>query len=84
MPFLRLLPAYAFSYELLYIARMIGGLAFGAALILAPMYIAEISSAENRGMLVSTNSEYRFGLLCRFFEQLLFQPTQWRSRQHTE
>ena len=45
--------AYAFSYESLYIARMIGGLAFGAALILAPMYIAEISSAENRGMLVS-------------------------------
>lgn len=45
--------AYAFSYESLYIARMIGGVAFGAALILAPMYIAEISSAENRGMLVS-------------------------------
>ena len=41
--------AYASSYEMLYIARMIGGLAFGAALILAPTYIAEISSAENRG-----------------------------------
>ena len=37
---------------MLYIARMIGGLAFGAALILAPMYIAEISNAENRGKLV--------------------------------
>ncbi len=45
--------AYATSYEMLYIARMIGGLAFGAALILAPTYIAEISSAENRGKLVS-------------------------------
>jgi len=45
--------AYASSYEMLYIARMIGGLAFGAALILAPTYIAEISSAENRGKLVS-------------------------------
>ncbi len=45
--------AYANSYEMLYIARMIGGLAFGAALILAPTYIAEISSAENRGKLVS-------------------------------
>ena len=32
---------------------MIGGLAFGAALILAPTYIAEISSSENRGKLVS-------------------------------
>ena len=48
-----LLSAYALSYEMLYIARMIGGLAFGAALILAPTYIAEISTAENRGKLVS-------------------------------
>ena len=48
-----LFSAYASSYEMLYIARMIGGFAFGAALILAPMYIAEISNAENRGKLVS-------------------------------
>jgi MFS family permease len=45
--------AYAVSYETLYIARMVGGLAFGAALVLAPTYIAEISTAENRGKLVS-------------------------------
>ena len=48
-----LLSALATSFEMLYIARMIGGLAFGTALILAPTYIAEISSAENRGKLVS-------------------------------
>ncbi len=48
-----LFSAYAISYEMLYIARMIGGLAFGAALILAPTYIAEISTAKNRGKLVS-------------------------------
>ncbi|MFY9242228.1 MAG: sugar porter family MFS transporter [Polaribacter sp.] len=48
-----LLSAYANSYEMLYIARMIGGLAFGAALVLAPMYIAEVSSAKNRGKLVA-------------------------------
>ncbi len=48
-----ILSAYAMSFEMLYIARMIGGLAFGAALILAPTYIAEISSAKNRGKLVS-------------------------------
>ena len=47
------LSALAPSYEMLYIARMIGGFAFGAALVLAPMYIAEISTAENRGKLVS-------------------------------
>ena len=51
--FSALTSAYAISYEMLYIARMIGGLAFGAALILAPTYIAEISTAENRGKLVS-------------------------------
>ncbi len=48
-----ILSAYAGSYEMLYIARMIGGLAFGAALILAPTYIAEIANAKNRGTLVS-------------------------------
>lgn len=48
-----ILSAYAISYEMLYIARMIGGVAFGAALILAPTYIAEISTSENRGKLVS-------------------------------
>lgn len=45
--------AIASSYEMLYIARMIGGLAFGAALVLAPMYIAEISTKDNRGKLVA-------------------------------
>ena len=48
-----IMSAYASSYEMLYIARMIGGVAFGAALILAPTYIAEISTSENRGKLVS-------------------------------
>lgn len=48
-----LLSAIATSYEMLYIARMIGGLAFGAALVLAPMYIAEVSIAKNRGKLVA-------------------------------
>lgn len=48
-----ILSAYAVSYEMLYIARMIGGVAFGAALILAPTYIAEISTSKNRGKLVS-------------------------------
>lgn len=48
-----LFSAYATSFQMLFIARMIGGLAFGAALVLAPMYIAEISSAKNRGKLVA-------------------------------
>jgi MFS family permease len=45
--------AFATSYEMLYMARMVGGLAFGAALVLAPMYIAEVANAESRGKLVS-------------------------------
>jgi len=48
-----ILSAYATSYEMLYIARMIGGFAFGTALIVAPTYIAEISTPANRGKLVS-------------------------------
>ena len=48
-----LLSACAVNYEMLSLARMIGGLAFGSALILAPMYIAEISTARNRGISVS-------------------------------
>ncbi|WP_027392829.1 sugar porter family MFS transporter [Aquimarina latercula] len=47
------LSAYAISYWVLWWARFIGGAAFGAALILAPMYIAEVSTAKNRGKLVS-------------------------------
>lgn len=45
--------AYAGSYETLYIARVIGGIAFGAALVIAPTFISEISSAKRRGTLVS-------------------------------
>ncbi|MCZ0953254.1 MAG: MFS transporter, partial [Rhodospirillaceae bacterium] len=36
-------------------ARMLGGLGVGAALIIAPMYIAEISPAKIRGRMVSFN-----------------------------
>ncbi|MEM8893366.1 MAG: sugar porter family MFS transporter [Bacteroidota bacterium] len=45
--------ALAPSYEVLVIARMIGGLAFGAALVLAPIYIGELAPADMRGKLVS-------------------------------
>ena len=45
--------AYAGGYVDLVVARMLGGVAFGAALVLAPVYIAEIAPAEHRGRLVS-------------------------------
>lgn len=60
--------AYSISYETLYIARMIGGLAFGAALILAPTYIAEISNSKNRGTLVSVQ---QLNIVLGFFAAFL-------------
>ena len=61
------LTPYAVSYESLYLSRMLGGLAFGAALILAPTYIAEISTAQNRGKLVSIQQlNIVLGFLLRF------------------
>lgn len=65
--------AYATSYEMLYIARMIGGFAFGAALILAPTYIAEISTAKSRGKLVSIQQlNIVLGFFAAFLSNYLF------------
>lgn len=47
--------ALAPDYLTLVIARMLGGLGVGAALIIAPMYIAEIAPADVRGRMVSFN-----------------------------
>lgn len=47
--------ALAESYVTLVIARVIGGLGVGGALLIAPIYIAEIAPAEKRGRLVSFN-----------------------------
>ena len=68
-----ILSALAVSYEILYIARMIGGFAFGSALVVAPMYIAEISIAENRGKLVSLQQlNIVFGFFAAFLSNYLF------------
>ncbi|ARV06133.1 MFS transporter [Polaribacter sp. SA4-10] len=67
------LSAMASSYEMLYIARIIGGIAFGAALVLAPIYIAEISTAENRGKLVSLQQlNIVFGFFAAFLSNYFF------------
>ena len=50
-----LLAAAAHSYPTFIIARVLGGLAVGAAILTAPMYIAEIAPADRRGLLVATN-----------------------------
>ncbi|TKB47666.1 sugar porter family MFS transporter [Thalassotalea mangrovi] len=49
-----LLSALASSYWVLVAARTLGGFAF-ASLVLAPVYIAEISTASHRGKMISIN-----------------------------
>ena len=64
--------ALAFSFFTLIIARLIGGLAVGAALILAPMYIAEVAPPEKRGQLVSFNQlNIVLGITLAFFTNYL-------------
>jgi SP family arabinose:H+ symporter-like MFS transporter len=47
--------AFAPDYVTLVAARMLGGFGVGAALIIAPMYIAELAPAGIRGRMVSFN-----------------------------
>ncbi len=47
--------ALATSFPLFIAARVMGGLSVGAAILIAPVYIAEIAPARNRGSLVSVN-----------------------------
>ncbi len=64
--------AFAPSFWFLVIARMIGGFGVGASLILAPMYIAEISPAALRGRMVSFNQlNIVIGISVAFFTNYL-------------
>lgn len=64
--------AIAPNFLFLVIARMIGGFGVGAALIIAPMYIAEISPPKMRGQLVSFNQlNIVIGISTAFFTNYL-------------
>ena len=64
--------ALAPGYLMLVAARMLGGLGVGAALIIAPMYIAEISPADIRGRMVSFNQlNIVIGISVAFFSNYL-------------
>ena len=64
--------ALAPTFTILVIARMIGGLGVGASLIIAPMYIAEISPAGVRGRMVSFNQlNIVVGISAAFFTNYL-------------
>jgi SP family arabinose:H+ symporter-like MFS transporter len=64
--------AVAPNFIALVAARMLGGLGVGAALIIAPMYIAEIAPAAMRGRLVSFNQlNIVVGISTAFFTNYL-------------
>jgi SP family arabinose:H+ symporter-like MFS transporter len=64
--------ALAPNFLTLVIARMVGGLGVGAALIIAPMYIAEIGPAKYRGRMVSLNQlNIVLGISVAFFTNFL-------------
>jgi sugar porter (SP) family MFS transporter len=50
-----LLAASATTFSSFVLARIVGGLAVGGAILIAPVYIAEIAPARQRGSLVSLN-----------------------------
>ncbi len=64
--------ALAPTFIFLVIARMVGGIGVGAALIIAPMYIAEISPPAIRGRMVSFNQlNIVIGISAAFFTNYL-------------
>jgi len=64
--------AVAPNFTILVIARMLGGFGVGASLIIAPMYIAEISPPKMRGRLVSFNQlNIVLGISVAFFTNYL-------------
>ncbi len=64
--------ALAPTFLIFVIARMLGGLGVGASLILAPIYIAEISPAKIRGQMVSFNQlNIVLGISVAFFTNYL-------------
>ncbi|MDX2418768.1 MAG: sugar porter family MFS transporter [Xanthomonadales bacterium] len=64
--------AIAPDYITLIAARMLGGFGVGAALIIAPMYIAEIAPADIRGRMVSFNQlNIVIGISVAYFSNFL-------------
>ncbi len=74
--------AVASGWYTLLIFRFLGGIAIGAASVMAPMYIAEISPARLRGRLVAVSQfNIVIGILMAFFSNYLLVgvgPDNWR------
>jgi MFS transporter, SP family, arabinose:H+ symporter len=74
--------ALATSFPVFVAARICGGLAVGAAILTAPVYIAEIAPARSRGSLVSLNQlMIVIGISVSFFSNYFLLPmgaNSWR------
>jgi SP family arabinose:H+ symporter-like MFS transporter len=74
--------AVAPAFYLFVIARILGGLAVGAASMVAPLYIAEASPYAIRGRMVALNQlGITFGILVSYFINYLLRdlgPNNWR------
>ncbi len=75
--------AIAPSLNFLIMARIVGGIAIGWAILIAPVYIAEIAPAERRGRLVAINQlTIMLGISAAYFVNLLvlniIQTHHWR------
>jgi sugar porter (SP) family MFS transporter len=74
--------ALSSSFTVFVVARICGGLAVGAAILTAPVYIAEIAPARTRGSLVSVNQlMIVIGISLSFFSNyflLSLGPQCWR------
>lgn len=58
--------------------RLIGGLGIGASSVVAPMYIAEIAPAANRGRLVALfQFNIVFGIMMAYLSNYLIQSAAW-------
>jgi MFS transporter, SP family, arabinose:H+ symporter len=76
-----ILMGWANSYQMLIIWRIIAGIGVGAASMLSPLYIAEVSPAAIRGKMVSINQlTIVLGILLAYFSNYLLSGVEnnWR------
>lgn len=70
------------NFTLFVVARILGGIAVGGAILIAPVYIAEISPPKQRGSLVSLNQlMIVLGISASFFSNYFLLdvgPNNWR------
>lgn len=78
--------ALAWNWDVLLVARFLGGLAIGGSSVLSPMYIAEIAPSDWRGRLVGFfQMNVILGILCAFISNYLiglaaFGTIEWRAK----